>query len=44
MQARVVDGDDYPQIAADLRCSEQVVRNRVSRGLARLRAAKETST
>jgi RNA polymerase sigma-70 factor (ECF subfamily) len=37
VQARVIDGDEYAQIAADLRCSEQVVRKRVSRGLARLR-------
>ena len=42
VQARVIDGDDYAEIAAELRCSEQVVRKRVSRGLARLRAAKET--
>lgn len=35
--ARVVDERPYPQIAADLRCSELVVRQRVSRGLARLR-------
>jgi RNA polymerase sigma factor (sigma-70 family) len=37
--ARVLDERDYPQIAADLGCSELVVRKRVSRGLARLRAA-----
>lgn len=41
VRARVIDGDEYEQIAAQLRCSEQVVRKRVSRGLARLRAAKE---
>jgi RNA polymerase sigma-70 factor (ECF subfamily) len=35
--ARVVDERDYPQIAAELRCSEAVVRKRVSRGLAALR-------
>lgn len=37
--ARVVDEREYAAIAADLRCSEQVVRQRVSRGLSRLRAA-----
>jgi RNA polymerase sigma-70 factor (ECF subfamily) len=37
VQARVIDGTDYAQIASDLRCSEQVVRKRVSRGLERLR-------
>ena len=37
VHARVIDGDEYEQIAARLRCSEQVVRKRVSRGLARLR-------
>jgi RNA polymerase sigma-70 factor (ECF subfamily) len=36
--ARVVQEREYEQIAADLRCSEQVVRQRVHRGLARLRA------
>ncbi len=35
---RVVLDQPYPAIAADLRCSEQVVRKRVSRGLAALRA------
>lgn len=37
--ARVLDEDDYPEIAAGLRCSELVARKRVSRGLMRLRAA-----
>jgi RNA polymerase sigma-70 factor (ECF subfamily) len=37
VRARVVDERDYADIAKDLRCSEQVVRQRVSRGLARLR-------
>ena len=37
--AYVVGELDYEQIAADLACSQQVVRKRVSRGLARLRAA-----
>ena len=35
--ARVVDERDYPQIAADLKVSEAVVRKRVSRGLARMK-------
>jgi RNA polymerase sigma-70 factor (ECF subfamily) len=35
--ARVVDERPYEDIAAELRCSEAVVRQRVSRGLARLR-------
>jgi RNA polymerase sigma factor (sigma-70 family) len=36
--ARVVDERAYDEIAAELSCSEQVVRQRVHRGLARLRA------
>jgi DNA-directed RNA polymerase specialized sigma24 family protein len=39
VRARVIDEDAYPDIAERLRCSEQVVRKRVSRGLARLRSA-----
>jgi RNA polymerase sigma-70 factor (ECF subfamily) len=35
--ARVLDERPYREIAADLRCSEAVVRQRVHRGLARLR-------
>lgn len=35
--ARVVDERTYASIAAEMRCSELVVRKRVSRGLARLR-------
>ena len=38
---RVVLEESYRAIAADLHCSEQVVRKRVSRGLARLRASLE---
>jgi RNA polymerase sigma-70 factor (ECF subfamily) len=38
---RVVLDESYAAIAADLRCSEQVVRKRVSRGLARLRHSLE---
>jgi RNA polymerase sigma factor (sigma-70 family) len=37
----VVLEESYRTIAADLRCSEQVVRKRVSRGLARLRGSLE---
>jgi RNA polymerase sigma factor (sigma-70 family) len=36
--ARVVDERDYREIAGELRCSESVVRKRVSRALATLRA------
>lgn len=36
--ARVVDERPYPEIAAALRCSEAVVRQRVHRGLKRLRS------
>jgi RNA polymerase sigma factor (sigma-70 family) len=39
--ARVLDERDYPEIARELRCSEAVVRKRVSRGLATLRAQLE---
>jgi RNA polymerase sigma-70 factor (ECF subfamily) len=37
VRARVVDERTYASIAAEMRCSELVVRKRVSRGLARLR-------
>ena len=37
IRARVIAEEPYPQIAAALRCSESVVRQRVSRGLAVLR-------
>ena len=37
--ARVLDDRPYEEIAQELELSEQVVRKRVSRGLARLRAA-----
>jgi RNA polymerase sigma factor (sigma-70 family) len=36
--ARFVKDQDYAEIAAELHCSEQVVRKRVSRGLSSLRA------
>jgi len=39
--ARVVQERDYAEIAAQLRCSESVVRQRVSRGLKRLRSGME---
>jgi DNA-directed RNA polymerase specialized sigma24 family protein len=32
-----VDGRDYSEIAAQLRCSESVVRKRVSRGIQAMR-------
>lgn len=38
LMGRVVDGRTYAELAADLRCSEAVVRKRVSRALGRLRA------
>ena len=36
--ARVVDERDYAEIASEVECSQAVVRQRVSRGLASLRA------
>jgi RNA polymerase sigma-70 factor (ECF subfamily) len=39
--ARVLESREYSEIAGELRCSEQVVRKRVSRGLAQLRARLE---
>lgn len=41
VRARVLDDEGYGVIAARLRCSESVVRQRVSRGLARLRTIVE---
>ena len=41
IEARVIEERDYPDVARRLRCSEQVARKRVSRGLARLRARLE---
>jgi RNA polymerase sigma factor (sigma-70 family) len=43
IEARVLDERGYGEIALALECSEQVVRKRVSRGLARLRARLEES-
>ncbi len=37
VRARVIEKRDYDEIAKDLRCSEAVVRKRVSRGLAQMR-------
>jgi RNA polymerase sigma-70 factor (ECF subfamily) len=37
VKARVVDERGYREIAAELKCSESVVRQRVSRGLAKVR-------
>jgi RNA polymerase sigma-70 factor (ECF subfamily) len=39
--ARHLDEREYTEIAADLRCSESVIRKRVSRGLAALRSELE---
>lgn len=39
VSARVIEEREYGEIARSLGCSEMVVRKRVSRGLARLRAA-----
>jgi len=41
LRARVLDEQDYPAIAGELRCSEAVVRKRVSRALQTLRTAME---
>jgi RNA polymerase sigma factor (sigma-70 family) len=38
VRARILDQRDYWELAVELRCSESVVRQRVSRGLARVRA------
>jgi RNA polymerase sigma factor (sigma-70 family) len=38
VEARVMEGLDYEEIAGKLRCSQAVVRQRVSRGLSTLRA------
>ena len=43
VRARIVDEREYADIAKDLRCSEAVVRKRVSRGLASLRDRMEES-
>lgn len=38
VRARIVEEQDYREVASQLGCSESVVRQRVSRGLTRLRA------
>jgi RNA polymerase sigma factor (sigma-70 family) len=43
VRARVIEERDYREIARALGCSEMVVRKRVSRGLARLRAGLVTT-
>lgn len=44
VQGRVVEERGYDELASELRCSEMVVRKRVSRGLARLREWRSPST
>jgi RNA polymerase sigma factor (sigma-70 family) len=44
VRARVIAEEPYPEIAAELRCSESVVRQRVSRGLAVLRDLEEEAS
>ncbi|MGH2930562.1 MAG: sigma factor-like helix-turn-helix DNA-binding protein, partial [Solirubrobacteraceae bacterium] len=39
VRARVIEEREYGEIARSLGCSEMVIRKRVSRGLARLRAS-----
>lgn len=41
VRARIVNGRSYEAIAAELRCSESVVRKRVSRGVRAIRARME---
>ena len=41
IEGRILDERDYRDLAGDLRCSEAVVRQRVSRGLRRLRSTTE---
>jgi RNA polymerase sigma-70 factor (ECF subfamily) len=43
VRARVIDERGYAEIATELRCSESVVRKRVSRGLAALRTEMEST-
>ena len=44
LHERVVEGRDYADIARELRCSEAVVRQRVSRALSTLRERAEKGT
>src|SRR5439155_13058208 len=41
IEARIVDERDYADVAAEIGCSQSVVRQRVSRGLRKIRAAIE---
>lgn len=41
VRARIIDEEDYAAIAARLRCSQSVIRQRVSRGLGTLRTLVE---
>ncbi len=41
VRARIVDDRSYPEIAAELHCSQSVVRKRVSRGVRAIRAKME---
>ncbi len=41
LRARILEEQGYPEIARQLRCSEAVVRKRVSRALQTLRGAME---
>jgi RNA polymerase sigma factor (sigma-70 family) len=43
VRGRVLDGASYAELAARMRCSQSVVRKRVSRGLAVLRSRKEAT-
>jgi RNA polymerase sigma factor (sigma-70 family) len=43
VEARIVDEREYADVAADIGCSQSVVRQRVSRGLRKIRAAIEES-
>ena len=44
VRSRVLDERPYREIATELRCSEMVIRKRVSRGLARMREQLEDGT
>jgi RNA polymerase sigma-70 factor (ECF subfamily) len=44
LRARIVEAREYADIARELRCSEAVVRKRVSRGLVRLRRRLQQET
>jgi RNA polymerase sigma-70 factor (ECF subfamily) len=44
IQARILNERDYADIALEMRCSDLVVRKRVSRGLAALRSLMEETS